>query len=208
MELKVLHGLELSLCLIWQEGCHVITCTLCYLVCAGFYYACGLTPNFTRRSGISVPQSNSWIAAFVRFTHQVKSEGHPEASRTTSNSGKVIFITFRYRVHYDYFSYLAHELRAWLLHYSPVVLAGYLDEDYYQHHLLLVEAVYLLLKDKVTDEDITQSERLLKHYCFLLSPLYGKYSCESCPYDHACTCIHRPTLIFKDRPIPWNLHYV
>ena len=54
-----------------------------------------------------------------------------------------------------------------------MVLAGYLDEDYYQHHLLLVEAVYLLLMDKISDQDIIQSERLLKHYCFLLAPLYG-----------------------------------
>ena len=36
----------------------------------------------------------------------------------------------------------AHELRAWLLHYSPVVLRGILLEEYYQHHLLLVEGVY------------------------------------------------------------------
>jgi hypothetical protein len=68
----------------------------------------------------------------------------------------------------------AHELRAWLLHYSPVVLVDHLDGDYYQHHLLLVEAVYLLLKDTISDADLTQSEYLLRHYCLLLGPLYGK----------------------------------
>jgi len=35
---------------------------------------------------------------------------------------------------------VAHELRAWLLHYSTAVLHSVLPEDYYQHHLLIVEA--------------------------------------------------------------------
>lgn len=69
---------------------------------------------------------------------------------------------------------VAHELRAWLLHYSPVILNGILLSDYYQHHLLLVEGVYLLLKQVVSPEDIQQSFRLLKHYCFMFSVLYGK----------------------------------
>lgn len=68
----------------------------------------------------------------------------------------------------------AHELRAWLLHYSPVVLYGVLPDAYYQHHLLLVEAVFLLLQDEVHDRDIEQSLRLLQHYCFMFAPLYGK----------------------------------
>lgn len=77
-------------------------------------------------------------------------------------------------VMYRFNFHVAHELRAWLLHYSAVVLVGYLGEDYYQHHLLLVEAVYLLLKDTISEGDILQSEHLLKHYCYLMGPLYGK----------------------------------
>lgn len=67
----------------------------------------------------------------------------------------------------------AHELRAWLLHYSPVVLQGFLQEDFYQHHLLLVEGIYLLLKDLVERDDITQSAKLFSHYCYLFPALYG-----------------------------------
>lgn len=85
-------------------------------------------------------------------------------------------------------THAAHELRAWLLHYSPVVLVGYLEDDYYQHHLLLVEAVYLLLKDMVTDRDIIHSEQLFKHYVYLMSPLYGKHVLHTDPYI-ACICI-------------------
>ena len=71
---------------------------------------------------------------------------------------------------------IAHELHAWLLHYSPAVLHGILPVDYYQHHLLLVEAVFLLLQDDVEERDIEQSLRLLKHYCFMFSHVYGKQS--------------------------------
>jgi len=68
----------------------------------------------------------------------------------------------------------AHELRAWLLHYSPVVLYKVLPEEYYQHHLLLVEATYLLLKDIIKANELEQSLFLLQHYCFMFAPLYGK----------------------------------
>ena len=68
------------------------------------------------------------------------------------------------------FNFIAHELRAWLLHYSPLVLLKILQDDYYQHHLLLVEGV---LKDTVRQADVIQSSRLLNQYCFMFSPLYG-----------------------------------
>lgn len=71
--------------------------------------------------------------------------------------------------------YVAHELKAWLLHYSPVVLRGYLPVDYYQHHLLLAESIFLLTKQTVTSGDVTQSRKLLYYYCFLFKDLYGKY---------------------------------
>lgn len=70
----------------------------------------------------------------------------------------------------------AHELQAWLLHYSPAVLHHILPEEYYQHYLLLVEGVYLLLKDTVKEGDIKQSSRLLKHYCILFPSYYGTTS--------------------------------
>ena len=53
---------------------------------------------------------------------------------------------------------LAHELQTWLLHYSPVVLHGVLPDIYYQHHLLLVEGTYLLLKDSISDHDLKKVE--------------------------------------------------
>lgn len=70
---------------------------------------------------------------------------------------------------------IAHELRAWLLHYSPAVLHGLLREVYYDHHVLFIEGIYLLLKDNISQTDIEQSMKLLKHYCFLFSSLYGRF---------------------------------
>ena len=67
----------------------------------------------------------------------------------------------------------AHELRAWLLHYSPVVLQGFLHKDFYQHHLLLVEGIYLHLKDLVEKDDIAWSAKLFNHYCYLFPALDG-----------------------------------
>ena len=70
--------------------------------------------------------------------------------------------------------FIAHELRAWFIHYSPAVLHNILPNDYYQHYLLLVEGIYLLLKSEVTETDLHQSLRLLQHYCFLFASFYGK----------------------------------
>ena len=89
----------------------------------------------------------------------------------------------------------AHELRAWLLHYSPLALKGIIHEDYFQHHLLLVESIYLLLKDVVTKNDIAQSCKLLKKYCFLFSSFYGMQRNLACSriskhtnfYDYRCS---------------------
>lgn len=82
---------------------------------------------------------------------------------------------------------IAHELRAWLLHYSPVVLYGILPHDYYQHHLLLIEGVYLLLKDTILAVEIKQSSRLLCHYCFMFGALYGKSGCTYVVTIATCT---------------------
>lgn len=74
---------------------------------------------------------------------------------------------FLYHPSYTPYTLEVHELRAWLLHYSAVVLNGILPEDYYQHHLLLVEGVYLLLQDVVEEKHIAHSSHLLMHYCYL-----------------------------------------
>ena len=66
--------------------------------------------------------------------------------------------------------FIAHELCAWFIHYSPAVLHNILPNDYYQHYLL--EGIYLLLKSEVTETDLHQSLKLLQHYCFLFASFF------------------------------------
>lgn len=102
---------------------------------------------------------------------------------------------------------IAHELRAWLLHYSPVVLYGVLPDMFYQHHLLLVEAIFLLLQDAVQDSDVKQSQRILQHYCFMFGPLYGTctlialllHVCFKVRFKVHVVCMHLATKIAEYR---------
>lgn len=67
----------------------------------------------------------------------------------------------------------AKEFRSWLLFYSLPVLHGVLREEYYQHYALLVVAIWLLLQSSISQEDVDIAERLLNHFCFKFSLLYG-----------------------------------
>ena len=61
------------------------------------------------------------------------------------------------------------------MHYSPAVLYEILPEEFYQHHLLLVDATYLLLQDTIKTNEVKHSLLLLQHYCFMFAPLYGMH---------------------------------
>ncbi|KAE8740555.1 hypothetical protein FOCC_FOCC013936 [Frankliniella occidentalis] len=63
----------------------------------------------------------------------------------------------------------ASELRAFLLFYSLPALENYLPQEYFQHWLLLVAAIYLLLKESISDDDflyegssVTTNQAILK----------------------------------------------
>jgi len=64
-------------------------------------------------------------------------------------------------------------------------------EEYYQHHLLLIEGIYLLLKDVVRKDDIIQSTRLPNHYCYIFPALYGKLAVA---YSTSSINIHRSAI--------------
>ena len=68
----------------------------------------------------------------------------------------------------------ASEYRAWLLFYSVPVMLNILPQDYLAHHMLLVEAIYLLLKDSIYPAELSKAELLIKHYCFKLQYYYGE----------------------------------
>ena len=67
----------------------------------------------------------------------------------------------------------ASEFRSWLFYYSAPVLFGFLPSIYYQHHLLLIEAIYILNSESISPADIDRCDRIFEHYCFLFATLYG-----------------------------------
>lgn len=67
----------------------------------------------------------------------------------------------------------ASELRTFLLFYSIPCLYGLLPEIYFQHYILLVEAVYLLLQESISLNDVKKASALLKHFCLKIGELYG-----------------------------------
>ena len=52
-------------------------------------------------------------------------------------------------------------------------MRGILSDDYFQHHILFSEALWLLLQSSVSLEDITKAERLLQHFCLKFAAFYG-----------------------------------
>lgn len=67
----------------------------------------------------------------------------------------------------------ASELRTFLLFYCIPCLYGILPEQYFQHYILLVEAIYLLLQDSISPRDIIKASSLLKHFCIRIKELYA-----------------------------------
>ena len=73
--------------------------------------------------------------------------------------------------HRKYFK--ASELRSFLLFYGPAILYGILPKPYYQHFLLLSEAIFILLLDSISETQLQLAERLLFHFCILFEGYYG-----------------------------------
>ncbi|CAN7982373.1 unnamed protein product [Ixodes pacificus] len=62
----------------------------------------------------------------------------------------------------------------WLLHYSVPCLHGMLPQPYLDHLCLLVECIFLLLKDAVTPDDITRACDLATEFVVKMQTLYGQ----------------------------------
>ena len=69
--------------------------------------------------------------------------------------------------------YKASEYRALLLYYSLPVLSGILPQQYWDHHALLVIAVYTLLQQSISLNQLECCQTMLNQYCFQFSSLYS-----------------------------------
>lgn len=72
----------------------------------------------------------------------------------------------------------ASEFRAWLLFYSFPVLTNILPHSYLQHFILLIGAIYRLLSESVSPEDIDISEKMMWKFVDGMKELYGERSCS------------------------------
>lgn len=68
----------------------------------------------------------------------------------------------------------ANEWRSWLLYYSLPCLEGILPARYLKHHCLLVSAIFLLLKDEISNHELDRATVYLGTYCTEFSKLYSE----------------------------------
>lgn len=73
----------------------------------------------------------------------------------------------------EYKFWKASEWRSWLLFYSLPCLEGLLDAKYTKHLGLLSSAIYLLLQDQITFEEINSADELLMEFVVRFQMLYG-----------------------------------
>ena len=73
---------------------------------------------------------------------------------------------------YDRAHYKASEYRTWLLYYSLPVMRGILQQLYFDHFMLLVCAVFILVKSSISKRDLEEARQLLEHFCLRAETLY------------------------------------
>ena len=68
----------------------------------------------------------------------------------------------------------AAELRNWFFYYSIPCLMDLLQPHYLYHYAALIEGIYLLSQDSISETDINRSEYLLNYFVYMMGPLYGE----------------------------------
>ena len=67
----------------------------------------------------------------------------------------------------------AFEFRSFLFFYSIPCLWSVLPEEYFQHFILLVEAIWLLDQKSISPNSLEKAGQLLRHFCLIVEALYG-----------------------------------
>lgn len=109
------------------------------------------------------------------------------------------FVTRVPRSTENFVNWKANELRSFLLYFSVIILNRCMDERYFQHWMLLVQAMYILLQDTVSLTDISRSEIMLQLFCRDFAKLYKA--------DHFTYYIHNlqhmPLVVKRNGPL-WS----
>ncbi|KAK3929712.1 Lysine-rich arabinogalactan protein 18 [Frankliniella fusca] len=91
----------------------------------------------------------------------------------------------------------ASELLAFLLFYSLPLFNGKLPDPYYQHWLLLVAAVFSLLKETISEDDLNSSDVMLRLFVRDIGALYG----ANCYTYNMHNLIHLTTQVRRWGPL-------
>ena len=78
------------------------------------------------------------------------------------------------KIENTYGHWKASELRSWLLFYSLSCLKGHFSNSILGHYCCLVEAVFLLLGDCITKEDVSRAQHLIEVFVKHYGAAYGK----------------------------------
>src|SRR5207249_4522574 len=70
----------------------------------------------------------------------------------------------------------ASEWKHWLLFYCIPCLSGLIPDRYLAHYSNIVNATYILLKQEISEVDLTQAEAMLTNFNHQTQTLYG-YAC-------------------------------
>lgn len=73
-------------------------------------------------------------------------------------------------------NYKAKNYRALLLFYLRCCLSGYLDKKLIDHFQLLSSAIYILLKEKITNDEINEAEKKLHEFVKSFEIFYGQHN--------------------------------
>lgn len=71
-------------------------------------------------------------------------------------------------------NYKAHEQRAFLLFFFPIILNGLLPKAHMDHFNLLSESTYILLKGQISNQELELCEKNLNQFVLTFEILYGK----------------------------------
>lgn len=68
----------------------------------------------------------------------------------------------------------ASQFQCWLLFYSGPVLKGIMNQDIFEHYLLLVAGMHILTSDSISQSQLELAETFLNQFYLQYSDLYGK----------------------------------
>ena len=93
--------------------------------------------------------------------------------------------------------YKASEFQMWLLFYWIPCLTDYLKPEYLDHFALLVEGIFILLSDSISQEQLARAEIVIHTFYQHFEDLYGKNNC-TLNVHNLC---HLPTYVRKLGPM-------